>query len=496
MSEQEKQEKAAGFKAIFKQILMFVGGVVVVAALIVFILVLPIISNNGPVRYADINEHFKYGSIGGEKANGIPYWLWKVLPVVFADKLPGEGYTSLGFIQEPGQDLPIGFSKSKIGFERVAQNCATCHAGSLRETPDSQPRIITTMPSNTVNLGAYIQFLSDIAIDERFNAREMMPQIEAMGAKLNPLEKLVYRFFAIPQTRDALVLQRRKFAFMDDQSEYGPGRVDTFTGYKTRQFNFPIEKLSKDELNGIADFPSIWQQRPRQGMQLHWDGNNDSVDERNNSAALALVTPTTIDFDAIHRVKDWLLDLPAPRYPYSIDEELAAVGKPIFENTCASCHAFGGSGVGKVVPIEEIGTDPGRLDSYTYETLSNQNTLFSDISYRGVDRRFQHFRKTNGYANMPLDGVWLRAPYLHNGSVPTLRDLLEVPEKRPKVFYRGYDVFDQKNVGFVSNVASENGKQYFKFDTTLAGNSNSGHVYGTDLSSEDKEALVEYMKQL
>lgn len=315
-----EQVKLTLIQTVFKRIWVFVIGTVLVVALI---LAWPFLWNNGSVKYADINEHFKYGSIGGEQVNGIPYWVWKVLPVVFRDKLPGQGYTSFGFIQEPGKDLPIGFAQSKIGVERVGQNCATCHAGTLRETPDSQPQVINTMPSNTVNLGAYIKFLSEVAIDERFNAREMMPQIEAMGAKFNPLEKLVYRYFVIPQTRDALSVLGSKFAFMDSQSDYGPGRVDTFSGYKTRQFNFPVEKLSKDELNGIADFPSIWQQRPRQGMQLHWDGNNDSVDERNNSAALALVTPTTINFDAIHRIKNWLLDLPAPRYPYAINEELA-----------------------------------------------------------------------------------------------------------------------------------------------------------------------------
>ena len=59
----------------------------------------------------------------------------------------------------------------------------------------------------------------------------------------------------------------------------------------------------------------------------------------------------------------------------------------------------------------------------------------------GTPWKFSHFRKTDGYANMPLDGVWLRAPYLHNGSVPTLRALL-FPEERPAVFYRGYDVYD------------------------------------------------------
>ena len=54
---------------------------------------------------------------------------------------------------------------------------------------------------------------------------------------------------------------------------------------------------------------------------------------------------------------------------------------------------------------------------------------------------FSQFRKTQGYANMPLDGLWLRAPYLHNGSVPDLRALL-FPEERPAAFYRAYDVYD------------------------------------------------------
>ncbi|NER23757.1 MAG: cytochrome c [Symploca sp. SIO1C2] len=474
----------------------FVVIIVAILVTVLIYLVSPLLLGNGSVKYADIEDHFKYGSIGGEEANGIPYWIWKVLPVMFPDKLPGEGYTSLGFISEPEQDLPIGFSQSKILFNRVGQNCATCHAGSLRDTPDSQPQIITTMPSNTVDLEGYIKFLSAVAVDHRFTAKEMMPMIESLGAKLNPLEKLIYRYLAIPQTRDALITQRSQFAFLERQSDYGPGRVDTFTSYKTRQFGFSSELIEDKELNGIADFPSIWQQKPREGMQLHWDGDNKSVNERNSSAALALVTPTTINLDAIHRVADWLWELPPPPYPYEINQELASLGKPIYQNNCASCHAFDGAKVGTVVPIEEIGTDRGRLDSYTYEFLSNQNTLFTDIIYKGEDQRFQNFRKTNGYANMPLDGIWLRAPYLHNGSVPTLKDLLAAPDNRPQEFYRGYDVFDRDKVGFVSDVAEEQGKQYFKFDTRLPGNSNSGHLYGIDLDSQDKEALVEYLKTL
>ncbi len=98
---------------------------------------------------------------------------------------------------------------------------------------------------------------------------------------------------------------------------------------------------------------------------------------------------------------------------------------------------------------------------------------------------------------MPLDGLWLRAPYLHNGSVPTARALLEPSANRPKVFYRGNDVYDPVNLGFVSDVAGQNGHTFFKFDTSLPGNSNEGHEgprYGTTLSAEEKDALVEYLK--
>ena len=125
---------------------------------------------------------------------------------------------------------------------------------------------------------------------------------------------------------------------------------------------------------------------------------------------------------------------------------------------------------------------------------------------------------------MPLDGIWLRAPYLHNGSVPTVRDLLEPAENRPKNFYRGYDVIDQRRLGFVSDIAEEGGRRFFAYETQCvggpagcagepnpenrhdenvcvpgkwAGNSNRGHdgaAYGTELPAADKDAIVEYLK--
>lgn len=108
-----------------------------------------------------------------------------------------------------------------------------------------------------------------------------------------------------------------------------------------------------------------------------------------------------------------------------------------------------------------------------------------------------------GYIALQLDGVWLRGPYLHNGSVPTVRALLDPEERRPKTFYRGYDVLDRQNLGFVSRrcagdqaeaagcVPSDRGWLY---DVTARGNGNQGHRYGTDLSGDLKTALVEYLK--
>ena len=485
----------------------------IIAALLIALLIIlawlisPFLMIGHSASFSDIDEHFRYGTIGGESTDGIPYWLWKALPAVFEDQLPTDqpskdSWSKFGFIQEADYEMPIGFAKSKrsifaniLGIDVVTQNCATCHVSTLRETPTSEPTIISTMPGAVVNLQAYIQFLITAAVDERFTANNIMPYIAELDANLNPLEKLAYKFFVIPQTRESLLRERHDLQVMDLQSEYGPGRVDTFNTYKTRRFGFETEDLSPEEVNGIADFPSIWNQGPRQDLYLHWDGNNNNADERNRTAALALVAPSNLNFDSLQRLREWLNVVPPPKYPYAINTTLANKGKPLFEANCAGCHnVFDRPGEDTVVPIDEVQTDRGRLDSYTDALAANQYLIFSDIRYRGEDKRFRNYRKTNGYVSAPLDGIWLRAPYLHNGSVPTMRDLLEKPENRPTEFYRGYDVYDQDNMGFVSTVAEEKGNAFFKLDTALPGNGNGGHNYGTELAVDEKDALIEYLK--
>jgi hypothetical protein len=95
------------------------------------------------------------------------------------------------------------------------------------------------------------------------------------------------------------------------------------------------------------------------------------------------------------------------------------------------------------------------------------------------------------YKARPLTGTWASAPYLHNGSMPTLYDLLLPPAERPKEFSVGRWEYDPKKVGYVSD-----GEVPFVLDTSLTGNSNRGHEYGVTLPDEDRWALVEHLKTL
>src|SRR5438874_7592148 len=110
-------------------VLVGIGGMVVTGYL----------QRDVPEVHADIQEHFKYGSIGSDTDNGVPYWIWRVLPTVFADKLPnrdGEGYARIGFVYEaPGRDRPIGTSIREHPIPLVGLNCAVCHTGTLQDAP-------------------------------------------------------------------------------------------------------------------------------------------------------------------------------------------------------------------------------------------------------------------------------------------------------------------------------------------------------------------------
>ena len=191
---------------------------------------------------------------------------------------------------------------------------------------------------------------------------------------------------------------------------------------------------------------------------------------------------------------DWLLDYlgntPAPKYPFPIDQALAAKGKPVFDANCMQCHASARTGTR--ILLAEIGTDRGRMDTWSKQAAIEANKVVRDM---GIERKGLVEEPLIGYVAQFLDGIWLRAPYLHNGSVPSLRDLLKPPSQRPQAFWRGYDVYDPANIGFIMQ-GPEAERAGTKYDTTLRGNGNMGHDFGTGLPEEDKNALVEYLKTL
>jgi mono/diheme cytochrome c family protein len=461
-----------------------------------------------PVRYDDVVEHFKYGSIGSEPGVSLlrpvggalpPLAEFAALPSICPDRLPG-GYASLGFVYEEGRDLPIGVSRRRrMGIDHVGLNCAGCHTGTVRDTPQSPPRIILGMPAHQLDLQSFVEFVLECSLDNRMTADSIRGRLPDSGGP-STFERLLLRAGFIDRLKlQTLDLRNRISPLLNDAvPRWGRGRVDTFNPYKAIQFNWALDQLPPSELIGASDFPSLWNQEPREGMQLHWDGDNDSVDERNLSAGLgAGITPATVDHAGLKRVRDWIWTLPPPPYPYAVDQALVGRGAAIYQQACLECHGDhrfrdgikAGSRMGQVVRASDIGTDRHRLDSYTAAFAANQYGLFPSSPYR-----FRRFRKTDGYANHPLDGIWARAPYLHNGSVPTLRDLLEPPDQRPVAFFRGYDVYDPVRVGFVSDVGEEGGRRYFRYDTSVPGNSNAGHLYGVSLPDEDKQAIVEYLK--
>ena len=194
--------------------------------------------------------------------------------------------------------------------------------------------------------------------------------------------------------------------------------------------------------------------------------------------------------DEVAWLHEYLTKLPAPKYPFPIDAARAETGKEVFAKNCATCHASARTGTR--IPLAEIGTDRNRLDSWNKNAAVIANKVVTDM---GIVRKGLVEATLDGYIAAFLDGIWLRAPYLHNGSVPSLRDLLEPAANRPATFYRGYDVYDPIKVGFVTEGA-EAERLGTKLDVGQKANGNQGHEFGTTLTEGEKDALVEYLKTL
>jgi hypothetical protein len=501
----------------------------------------------------DPRSDFLYGSVGAERDAGIPYWIIVTLPRIFKEYLPGPGgYASLGLPWEEGKELPIGFSVKTIGFKRVGFNCALCHVTRYRTREDETPTYVAAGGNHTADIQGLLGFLNQSANDPRFNSKTILTEID-FSYPLGFVERSIYKFL-IPATQKILRGQGEDFAWAETRPDWGPGRDAPMNLTK---FNF----LGMDDDGSVdnTDFPSIWNLKVREDppydeecpdaasgypKKLNLTGDTPVVRSVIIDSALGLsnspISLGTKHTDFFHRrVEDlvaWLKEVPPPPWPESLplDRELAAHGEGVFRAQCAECHATDepGNRMGTIIPIDEVGTDRERMDTWTYEAadLANEKTI--EMDFRPPFRCLME--KNPGYIAIPLDGLWLNGPFLHNGSVATVRDLLEPPENRPAAFYRGYDLVDAENVGFATKRCPTAGEEAgsavedyggacadrvaapgepcvpafvndagelvtpdaWCLDTAVRGNGNGGHLFGTDLSADDKEALIEFLKTL
>jgi mono/diheme cytochrome c family protein len=506
------------------------------------------------------DERFMYGSVGAEESAGIPYWILYVLPRVFPDKVAGNnsytypprpgpaGFASFGVAWQFGKEWPVGFTQKTIGFERVANNCATCHVATYRRFPNDETVFVPTGPNHTFNLEGFFRFLVDCARDPRFNADAIMHEID-LNSDLSWIDKLLYRYIYIPATRKALLARGPRFQwiyFHTSQSywpDWGRGRDDAMNLTKYFLTTSPV-----DQTLGPTDMPSIWNigkykaieevTGRKDSTRMNFAGDSYDANSVIIDSALGLVNAQPRSNKEFLAEKDWLYKyissykapkfrevFPKDKFPKALDDTKIEKGKAVFAQNCAVCHwsqAVGETGVaqpvpaasirtGTVVPVGEVGTDDERIKSWNKEAAirANEEVESFDIHRKGLVEA-----TPTGYVAAFLDGIWLRAPYLHNGSVPTLRDLLKPVAERPKFFYRGYDVYDAINGGFISTPAQAqllapdwNNMKWedlwgevtaagTPYDVNWRSNGNIGHEYGVNLPQADKDALLEYLKTL
>jgi mono/diheme cytochrome c family protein len=300
-------------------------------------------------------------------------------------------------------------------------------------------------------------------------------------------------------------------------TEPGPGRVDAFGAARNLLF-------SKDamRMQSPVSFPFIWdvpdtsqEKSAKDAVWIHYDANTNSILERNIGQALgmgAVFDPktyeSTLRIGNLHQLEVLTHQLKAPAWPSAmfgtVDTAKVKQGEQIFNSTCKDCHQ------NKLYALVDIGTDPQRANSFGQPVSGVpfpqaiqpildglKARAFADEGISQADQKTMDaspviWRATGQYFARPLDGVWATAPYLHNGSVPTLWHLLH-PDQRPAAFVMGNREYDPVKVGYATDGAG------WKFDTTQPGNSNIGHSgdkFGTNLSEDQKAALIEYLKTI
>jgi mono/diheme cytochrome c family protein len=247
-----------------------------------------------------------------------------------------------------------------------------------------------------------------------------------------------------------------------------------------------------------SDVPAWWLLKKKNAMFYSGFGRGDFG--RFLMGAILLTVNDTAHANRVNEHMDdvlaYIKNLEAPKYPYPIDSVKAKEGKLVYEMRCSKCHGFYGdysSYPNYLIPQQVIGTD---------SLLNKSNYQYSDMiewfntSWFSKGDNPAKLVPFNGYIAPPLDGVWITAPYLHNGSVPTIEALLD-SKLRPAYWSRNFSKteYDYEKLGWKYKVEEKPGNRNI-YNTTLPGYGNYGHNFGDKLNDKERSALIEYLKTL
>jgi hypothetical protein len=285
----------------------------------------------------------------------------------------------------------------------------------------------------------------------------------------------------------------------------------------------------REFFNAPVTVPSMWEFEANRWV--FWSGVTNSMLERNIAQGVALLSDfnwatneTTVSPRRLEAVSLLARKIEAPRWPEAlfgpIDRPLADRGALVFVAECAGCHApeppAGAPPGTRELQYRNAGTDPnyvaGQLapvgGKSLFITLGSWLSAVKEGAYArervGPEERerFETGRlpvvwrdpQDNSIVAKPLHGIWATAPYLHNGSVQSVRELLTPPAQRKRSFEVGSTDYDPRDLGFVDVAVKYTGYEGTLQTVGLAGNAAAGHVHGTDLGAADKDALIEFLK--
>jgi len=497
-----------------------------------------------PTWTKDDIDFFLHGSMSTEV---VPEAVLRAFIKTYPDLFPTEDLSHLGLIPDPAFGWPIGFSREPVkhlgGLSAIGINCASCHVAQITSSSTNDPiRILgvtshfnvegffgavlvstfkTADPANMQQfLRNYVSAMENIhgdhaetAVNTAWKKQEekilAVMKDDPFGAKdvaageLHKIEPIDVKF-DIKALDDGdvdlsthvhamlkLFHNMRAALHVPDQPpdkvppQSGPGRNDAFGLLSASLLNSP-------QPYSPIKFGLVWNVGNR--TWVHWDGNTRSPISRNLLASLGLGAAMhgkrgDLVFADVKRQTDLSENIAPPKYPFKIDTESAKRGAPFFEKNCNSCHG-GPESDKRLFAVADVGTDPHRAEMFTQKLADGFNKFLAELEAEGYKPpREVGVRSTGKYWAATLSGVWARSPYLHNGSVRTMNELLTDPAQRSKTFHRGSRMFDEKELGYTDEGA-------YVLDTGASGNSNSGHDYGTRLSPEEKRDLIEYLKTL